>query len=456
MYFAGTAVLLDVASSLCRGTIRDPDELSHKIFSCETEAQRSVPDIVRLPLKLTFPSLAIKPYDTSLVGVLPQNFCGPSEDESEVAHNSDIGDVSGRCISTYPLITINAPDGTVHQLRDGDPICDRFIATLMPRRQILVVADGCNWGLKPKIAAVNASNTFSEYIRDHHHEVTSTHYAARLISRAFALAHHSIFTGAEDFWELGTTTLLGGLIVELEEPVKDVLPSGEKVENEWAFVWGSVGDCKAFHWSPKTRTFRDITSTNRMCTESAKDCGGRLGPAGKDGSPDLRNFRIDYIPCSTDDIIILLSDGVHDNLEPLHLGFDPKDVGLPDASWETVDPLTRTSTAIVYGEKLLYHMIVHDKPITEPFVKPEDVLPSSSAVFEVTPSRISQVLIDHCVRTNLNAVTFMVENPGKRLPRDYKLFPGKMDHTTCLASRIGVSALTSASAGPSPEHESDS
>ncbi len=80
MYFAGTAVLLDVASSLCRGTIRDPDELSHKIFSCETEAQRSVPDIVRLPLKLTFPSLAIKPYDTSLVGVLPQNFCGPSED----------------------------------------------------------------------------------------------------------------------------------------------------------------------------------------------------------------------------------------------------------------------------------------------------------------------------------------------------------------------------------------
>lgn len=81
MYFAGTAVLLDVACTLCKGTIRDPDEITHKISSYEDDKQRAIPDIVRLPLKLTFPSLSVKPYDTSLVHSTPIQLDGPSGDD---------------------------------------------------------------------------------------------------------------------------------------------------------------------------------------------------------------------------------------------------------------------------------------------------------------------------------------------------------------------------------------
>jgi hypothetical protein len=37
---------------------------------------------------------------------------------------------------------------------------------------------------------------------------------------------------------------------------------------------------------------------------------------------------------------------------------------------------------------------------------------------------------------------FFLNNPGRRLPRDYKLFPGKMDHTTCLCIKIHPFART--------------
>jgi hypothetical protein len=37
---------------------------------------------------------------------------------------------------------------------------------------------------------------------------------------------------------------------------------------------------------------------------------------------------------------------------------------------------------------------------------------------------------------------FMVTNPGKRLPKDYKRYPGKMDHATCLTFKVGSVSAT--------------
>jgi len=67
-------------------------------------------------------------------------------------------------------------------------------------------------------------------------------------------------------------------LVELEEPLKEDR-DGEIIECNWAYIWGCVGDCKGFHYSVRQDSFRDITSANRMGTQSSKDCGGRLGPA---------------------------------------------------------------------------------------------------------------------------------------------------------------------------------
>jgi len=58
-----------------------------------------------------------------------------------------------------------------------------------------------------------------------------------------------------------------------------------------------------------------------------------LGPWGE--SPDLRNRGCYYCPCSTGDIIIVVTDGIHDNLDPENLGISPKDLGYED-NWENL------------------------------------------------------------------------------------------------------------------------
>ncbi len=42
--------------------------------------------------------------------------------------------------------------------------------------------------------------------------------------------------------------------------------------------------------------------------------GGRLGPTLEGGEPDLKNLNVYCTPCDQDDIIVMMSDGVHDNL----------------------------------------------------------------------------------------------------------------------------------------------
>jgi serine/threonine protein phosphatase PrpC len=59
-----------------------------------------------------------------------------------------------------------------------------------------------------------------------------------------------------------------------------------------------------------------LTKGNRKNVYDARDSGGRLGPYVGEGAPDLRNITANYTICEEDDIILLVSDGVHDNLDP--------------------------------------------------------------------------------------------------------------------------------------------
>lgn len=43
----------------------------------------------------------------------------------------------------------------------------------------------------------------------------------------------------------------------------------------------------------------------------------------KNGTPDLRNLQLYFTQCSEGDWVILLSDGVHDNLDPEQMGLNP-------------------------------------------------------------------------------------------------------------------------------------
>jgi serine/threonine protein phosphatase PrpC len=310
-------------------------------------------------------------------------------------------DLSTRSISTYPLL----PGGE----KDGDPIADRLYVQRHENRALLAVADGCNWGKRPQMAAKNAVAALAAYFNERQADIRDLHDAGHFLLRSFSEAHYSIVQGKEDIWEAGTTTLLGILILELEP--------GEGIP-KWGLLCGSVGDCKAFHVNMKTREILDITSGNRDNVKDSRDPGGRLGPYEGHGWPDLRNLRLYFSPAVEDDIIVVVSDGVHDNLDPQTLGKFPADLNLPQKTWEelTTDGLHRAKAN--YMKTLLGELIFNNGG-------------------PVTPTSITESLMKHCWAVTAKSREFMEKNPNKKQPTDYVGFPGKMDHTTCISFVIG-------------------
>jgi hypothetical protein len=75
------------------------------------------------------------------------------------------------------------------------------------------------------------------------------------------------------------------------------------------FLCINLGDCKGFVWDGTSVV--DITGENRGNANNATDPGGVLGPS-EGTNPDLRNLRLYYHQCGAKDMIVLVSDGVHD------------------------------------------------------------------------------------------------------------------------------------------------
>lgn len=59
---------------------------------------------------------------------------------------------------------------------------------------------------------------------------------------------------------------------------------------------------------------------------------------GDQGDPDLKNLNSGCHICNVGDIVIAVSDGIHDNLDPVNTGKTPKDLGIETKSnyWHEV------------------------------------------------------------------------------------------------------------------------
>ena len=115
----------------------------------------------------------------------------------------------------------------------------------------------------------------------------------------------------------------------------------------YVFVFACVGDVKVFRCVPARRSgvseccVYDLTRARTSAGEKsadadskfrAEDCGGRIGPMhdksavdarGHGTRADLRNLMVLSEPCERGDILLLMSDGVADNLDPEVLGREP-------------------------------------------------------------------------------------------------------------------------------------
>lgn len=351
----------------------------------------------------------------------------PRKDESAALVEDDS---CCKTISTYPHLSTMLSDGSVtvdKNVRQGDPICDQACLERFENGVLVALADGCNWGEKPRKAALLASRTFVEYVKRSASEVLTVQDAGQLFLQAFVQAHHRIVEGFEDkWWECGTTTLLGGALVQLKDPY-----------NPWGFVCASVGDCKAFLITRRKGVF-DITSGSRTgaAATDATDSGGRLGPH-VEGNPDLRNMSLYFRLVDEGDVIVVVSDGLYDNLDPQSLGLSPKDAGIMDSGsdWTKVPPeLVEKAKSDYMCEKirsLLWNTAVRNSRDSD-----EGSGDGDDFFVDVDPSKVVETLIKHAHTTTQSSRDFMEKFPNLKLPTDYAKYPGKMDHTTACAFKV--------------------
>eukprot|EP00026_Physarum_polycephalum_P005905 Phypoly_transcript_05944.p1 GENE.Phypoly_transcript_05944~~Phypoly_transcript_05944.p1 ORF type:complete len:576 (+),score=97.47 Phypoly_transcript_05944:116-1843(+) len=431
--------------------------------------------------------------------------------------------VAACSVSTYPHVPEIAGTG-----RQGDPICDRFCVQIHKNSSVVALADGCNWGRLPYEAANRATTAFVEYLEERITKFTSLRRAGSILLAALSAANKKITEGLEQ-WECGTTTLIGGVLLPVLPTTPHAPPIGQLPRssswsssnslptsampptpgrtragsssattnspntklssssssssstsassssstteptaptptNKWVFVCVSLGDCKAFHYSQRLQQFTDITEGNRQNLTDARDPGGRLGPY-IEANPDLRNLHLYYHLAEPDDIIFLLSDGIHDNLDPQQLGIAPPETkSVVATSWEEaekIDPETVEAFKNNFRKKWLEDTFAKQLLLQEndspsppshtshsspsPLPSPSTTLTTTTTATNYTRQKskldvttVIDVLLKHCVNITKTSREFMEQNPKSKLPPDFKQYPGKLDHATCVCLTVGT------------------
>lgn len=204
------------------------------------------------------------------------------------------------------------PDGG----RWGDPIADYMMCRRFPQDDGEVIlfsgADGSGWGQRSARAAQDVSTKFAETVVQalgNEEGVNDIQELTGLLIDAIAAGHREIEAHCEETGG-GFTTHLGFV---------------GKVDSEGLFrgVMTTVGDQKLFILRANGQV-EDMTKGNRGNITSLTDPGGQLGgePLGADMHlyPDLRNLTVYFLEAQKGDILLPMSDGIHDNLDPQYAG----------------------------------------------------------------------------------------------------------------------------------------
>lgn len=207
----------------------------------------------------------------------------------------------------------------------GDPIADVFAVLARPNSCVLAVADGCGWGIKPRLAARCAVHGSLEHLNE---KLFSSGSSERFTTQdIFHAMYRSLETAQKTIIKHGgtTTTLCLAVVVELAEA---------KAGNHWGVCVVSVGDSVCYVWRHATQEVHEVTAAIRGGQErNLRDAGGCLG-ADMGDHPDLSNLFCCFAPVAEDDLVFLSSDGVSDNFDP---------VTLREAIPESADVLSSTS-----------------------------------------------------------------------------------------------------------------
>ena len=192
---------------------------------------------------------------------------------------------------------------------NGDPVADVFGIVSFENSAVLAIADGVNWGHKPRLAARCAVNGVMTHIIDKLYSSSSggyphtTYDIFHTLLRSFDMAQQLIIDK-----EATTTTLCVAVVCEL-------MPA--KGPTRWGCCLVCLGDSLGYVYRQATGLVEELTSFSHDDVErDMRNCGGCLGPhIGTE--PDIENLFCVFSPVSEHDVVFLTTDGVSDNFDPV-------------------------------------------------------------------------------------------------------------------------------------------
>ena len=336
----------------------------------------------------------------------------------------------------------------------GDPIADAFFLTARPNSCIMALADGINWGHKPRLAARSALLGVVEHLNEKLFSVPTHNLTTQDIFHHILL---SFDEGQKRIVTNGgtTTTLTVAMICEC-------LPN-HHVSSKWILCSVSVGDSPCFLYQPDYGTVHEVTAAwHDGKGRDPRDSGGCLGTnVGND--PDLSNLICCLLPVKEGDFVFLTSDGISDNFDPVLL--KEAMVGSTSPTPPSSQPHFLTPQSSVSISSL---------PSVTPKQRQEILTEKMATIIKEKQRRIEHMLtaqdIIEALVTHVKLVTddkrkFLEQvweessdpslSPSTRRDKERKqsqkskLLPGKLDHTTVVAYQVGMMSVSHALMGES-------
>lgn len=281
-------------------------------------------------------------------------------------------------------------------LRNGEPNADSFGAFLAGSGAVMCIADGVGWGVGPQLASQHAVEGALAFLQKEVASAKTVRQLGHVLHGSMRSAQRRIITQG------GTlTTFLVCAAARLTGSTDLVV------------VAYSVGDCRAFAVSP-TKSTREVTVLRSR--SDMRDPGGCLGFAiGEE--PDLAGASYHAVRCAPGDIIVLCSDGVHDN-------WDPTVRRAPREQWESPGKPEMTAR--------IGYALRHLRTVAAAGVEHRD----AQAIVGSLIADLDSVTGDN--RATLEKLTLEYKDlprgeRSSRIIERLKECPGKLDHATILA-----------------------
>lgn len=314
--------------------------------------------------------------------------------------------------TSVSLYDINPATGQ----HNGDPIADCYGAIQYEDGAILAVADGVNWGAKPKLAARCA--VFGA-LRSLH--TTLNRHPATDSTRMFYHMLQAVNAAQQ------TIIQKGGTLTTLVITVVARCPT---LKNRYAVMTVSVGDSAAFAFHSSSGSLLDLTAACRQ-SDAARDprnCQGCLGYAlGED--PDLSNMSLSLSTAAPGDLLLLTSDGIIDNFDPVMrkeamlAGGVSMAAGLPVIAPQAA----HQATVDMIGRKLRSACVASARAMVGP------VITASSAVAAVIEEAQTITHEHRATITRCSRKATLKHRSEQDVLVELLSAKGKLDHATALA-----------------------